>query len=327
MPIQQRYYLNAPTLAEATAAYTDNWMTTCAADGMYSDGTIVRELVDCRFISSIPIPPCNPPCNPPAPIITALSPATDGVFDMAIHTGTAPGSTGAIVIEIYNNLVSGYIGGFEVEFDGVEYNKIGTSEYGIQYADPGYPTFIGIEDVACIDPFTGGSFTGDIYDWDGSVFINSGLSLFYSVDIAFNQNKTTVLDPGRCVMVIPKLLTTTDIINIRAYIPCHSSQWVITVHCPQLLPSFFRSVGVDVDPVGDPVFCAYTLTEKFYYAKVKDDYPGLMDQYDLVFTDPYGQNALPDGYYKVDPAYTPSGLADTIYVVNGEISSASLVSC
>tara|TARA_Y100000004_G_C8866674_1_gene391430 strand:+ start:62 stop:241 length:180 start_codon:yes stop_codon:yes gene_type:complete len=37
------YYLDGPTLATATAVYTDAATTTPAADGWYSDGTISRE--------------------------------------------------------------------------------------------------------------------------------------------------------------------------------------------------------------------------------------------------------------------------------------------
>jgi hypothetical protein len=39
------YYLNAASLALATAVYTDAGLTTLAPDGFYSDNSIVREQV------------------------------------------------------------------------------------------------------------------------------------------------------------------------------------------------------------------------------------------------------------------------------------------
>jgi hypothetical protein len=39
------YYIDGPTLATATAVFTDAAMTTPAADGWYSDSTSVREQI------------------------------------------------------------------------------------------------------------------------------------------------------------------------------------------------------------------------------------------------------------------------------------------
>lgn len=43
MATQGTYYLDGPSLSSATVVYTDATLTTVAADGFYSDGTIVRE--------------------------------------------------------------------------------------------------------------------------------------------------------------------------------------------------------------------------------------------------------------------------------------------
>lgn len=45
MATQGTYYLNAASLALATAVYSDAGLTTLAADGFYSDNSIVREQV------------------------------------------------------------------------------------------------------------------------------------------------------------------------------------------------------------------------------------------------------------------------------------------
>ncbi len=43
------YYIDAPTLAGATAVFTDVEMTIAAPDGYYSDGTTVRQQVGGLF--------------------------------------------------------------------------------------------------------------------------------------------------------------------------------------------------------------------------------------------------------------------------------------
>ena len=45
MATQGTYYLNAASLATATAVYTNVGLTTLAPDGFYSDNSIVREQV------------------------------------------------------------------------------------------------------------------------------------------------------------------------------------------------------------------------------------------------------------------------------------------
>jgi hypothetical protein len=51
MPISSSYYLDAPTLFDATAIFDDAGLTICAADGYYSDGTIVRQQTGCVLTS------------------------------------------------------------------------------------------------------------------------------------------------------------------------------------------------------------------------------------------------------------------------------------
>lgn len=53
------YYLNAPSLGSATAVFTNSTLVTCAADGFYSDGVIVREQVDCVLLPQQTCPTCD----------------------------------------------------------------------------------------------------------------------------------------------------------------------------------------------------------------------------------------------------------------------------
>ena len=53
------YYLNAPSLGSATAIFTDSGLTTCAPNGFYSDGVIVREQIDCVLLPQQICPACD----------------------------------------------------------------------------------------------------------------------------------------------------------------------------------------------------------------------------------------------------------------------------
>lgn len=60
MALSSTYYLNGPSLGSATAVFTDVALTICAADGFYSDGVIVRELVECVLLPQQTCPSCGP---------------------------------------------------------------------------------------------------------------------------------------------------------------------------------------------------------------------------------------------------------------------------
>ena len=53
------YYLDGDTLSNSSAVFTDESMTTCAPDGFYSDGTIVRELSGCSLLPAEDCPNCG----------------------------------------------------------------------------------------------------------------------------------------------------------------------------------------------------------------------------------------------------------------------------
>lgn len=61
MPISSTYYLDGASLSAATAVFDDPLLTICAADGYYSDGTLVRQQVGCVLISEEICPTCPLP--------------------------------------------------------------------------------------------------------------------------------------------------------------------------------------------------------------------------------------------------------------------------
>ena len=60
MGVVSNYFMDAPTLSQATAIYTDAAMTTPASDGFYSDESIVRQQVSGVLRSVRPCPSCPP---------------------------------------------------------------------------------------------------------------------------------------------------------------------------------------------------------------------------------------------------------------------------
>jgi hypothetical protein len=61
MPSSSTYYLNGLTFATSTAIYLDAALTTCAPDGSYSDGTIIRAQVGCVLGPAEACPTCPLP--------------------------------------------------------------------------------------------------------------------------------------------------------------------------------------------------------------------------------------------------------------------------
>tara|TARA_R110000803_G_scaffold97584_1_gene165703 strand:- start:1561 stop:2022 length:462 start_codon:yes stop_codon:yes gene_type:complete len=73
MPI---YYLNGTTLSNSTAVYADSELTICESDGYYSNGTIVRQQVNCQLLNIETCAACPDP-NPPSETIYVSTVLTD----------------------------------------------------------------------------------------------------------------------------------------------------------------------------------------------------------------------------------------------------------
>lgn len=324
MPSQAPFFLDAPTLQQATSAYTNNGLTEKAPDGYYSDGVVIRRLYNGKFITLENIPPCNPPCNPPMPITTL----SNGVFDMAIHTGKTGSDIGAIVIKFtlqegtFDNAVSV---GLEAEINGVDYYKVVNENYGVLTVGGGHndPIIRWIDynalSAACY-PDPTNYYSGDIYDWNAYTFVNSAVSLSYTVDDT-DVNVYIGTNPGTFFMVVPKISPLPELLNIRAYIPCYDGLVNIQTLCPTLLPSVPISVKVTNPSANLTEYCALALDQSIYYVKTKDDYPGFIEVNTMVFKDQFGQVELENGYYKISPFFTSSGIDDTIYVAQGVVTA------
>lgn len=60
MATSSTFYLNGPSLASATAVYTNSSLTTLAPNGYYSDGTIVRQQSSGSLLPQSTCPSCAP---------------------------------------------------------------------------------------------------------------------------------------------------------------------------------------------------------------------------------------------------------------------------
>lgn len=61
MATSETVYLNGPSLASATAVFTDAALTTYAPEGFYSDGAIVRQFIDSVLLPQQTCPDCGGP--------------------------------------------------------------------------------------------------------------------------------------------------------------------------------------------------------------------------------------------------------------------------
>jgi len=72
------FYLNGPSLASATAVYSNSSLTTLAADGYYSDGTIVRQQSSGSLLPQSTCPSCEPTQSFTIYFDVTTSPSTQG---------------------------------------------------------------------------------------------------------------------------------------------------------------------------------------------------------------------------------------------------------
>jgi hypothetical protein len=298
------YYLDGPSLASATAVYTDAALTTKAPDGFYSNETIVREQSSGLLLPQNDCPSCGIACG------SLVNPPTggQGLYQLQFEAGSTPSDVGAIVIYFNPQSVPD---GIRVLYDSVYYNALASPTDGYRKSTSGVAdafTILGSPSNTCIptlpdtssytfyNGFTGGS-------WDvGSpspqdVTINSG------DDVRGGTSEYSTL-------VIPKTAATPSTVTVQVLGPCSGTAWSIEVACPVALDSFQGKSITGTD-------C--TTADTTYYFAVNrggtNTYPVVNN---WVFSDENGQNVLADGNYFMDDN-------TVITVANGVVTA--VVSC
>lgn len=298
MPIQQTYFLDAPSLASATTIYYDSSLTVCANDGFYSDGVITRRQVSCVLLPQQPCPSCSYPCAVP------IAPSDDlGVYAVNINVSSV---VGAIIIR-FNPL--SYPDGIRTILGSSVYNKITSPVDGLhQSTNPIGFTYIG--DTAFDCGISGTTYPTLInYLYNGVSFINLGTT--QSVTVAAGDVSLSAVAPGNCMLVVPKTSAVSDIINIEIATVCAGgTDWDLIVGCAEPLVGYSSTVVEETKVLA----CLLSPTETYYNASLNST-PGIVGLFDFVYSDAYGNSPLADGFYKI-----PDGGGDiSIQVADGVV--------
>jgi hypothetical protein len=229
------YYLNAPSLSSATAAYDDAALTIPAADGFYSDGVTVRELVSGLFTDVISsCAPCAAPCSvDPINVVEGKS-----FLEMTQNVGETALDVGAIVIEIQYNTSERPIGLY-FEYNGVLYNSLSSQNFGLVQGPAGPNQVIYIGDTAYDCGILAAGFQSlpvQEYNPVTNTFDNTGQ--FISIQANAPQIQLSPGTPGKYVMVIPKIAATPSSLYFQGRLLCNLNDFNITINCPTALPLF-----------------------------------------------------------------------------------------
>jgi len=300
MPIPQPYFLDSASLSNATAVFLDNALTTCAPDGFYSDGIIVRRQYNCQLYPAELCSSCSPTCDTIANVSTSSEPT--GSYRVQLDVGS---SLGIIVIR-FNP--SSFPDGIRSTYGVLTYNKVSSLTTGpIQSNNYGNYIMVGdIADIACIPS---GQNSYGVYLYNGTTFDSTGLFESYEIlagDIYLSS------PPGNVTMVVPKTSTTENTLIVEILSPCTNATWDLTIECPSLLTGNLRS------PTASSFVeaCSFDLTETYYFVSVAPVPSAInVGLYDYVFSNSNGSVALPNGFYKVG-----NGVGfDVIEVLNGNV--------
>lgn len=281
------FYLDAPSLSTATVVYSNAALTTVAANGFYSDGSIVREQVSGALLPPVICPSCTVPCGG---VINLTG--NQGVYYLNANLGS---STGAVIVEFDPQSVPD---GVIALFDSVTYNGLSSPSFGWLQGTAGLPTYIGSSSATCSSGLVAGSpYTLNEFQYNGTTFAPLGTT--ESVSIASGQLELTASGPGNCIMVIPKTAASPSILNLTFIGPCSGTAFTMSVSCPAALPSFSSSTV----NASSALACSSTINQTYYVAHVNGS-GGTLGLYDLVFSDVNGQFKLGAGYYQTNDAGT-----------------------
>ena len=81
------YFIDAPTLATATAVFDDAELSVCAADGFYSDGNVVRQQFNCVLLANTTCPSCEAECTS-----NISEGGGSGIYNLSVNLGSALGA-------------------------------------------------------------------------------------------------------------------------------------------------------------------------------------------------------------------------------------------
>ena len=284
------FYINGTTLSNSTSVFNDANLTSCATDGFYSDGTIVRQQASCSLLPIVQCPECLTACGG-API-TYNSGA--GVFLLNMDLGDTGSDVGAVIVKFTPASIPD---GIRATFNGVVYNKFSLDNatvggYKGSTVSNGY-TYLGYDSATCL-PVAGTTYSGlTEYRYDGTNFIATGNTQNITPQ-AGELQFSTVANPGTFYMVIPNLTTTPAAFNIEMVGVCTATAFTVEIDCPLLLSGYASSIVA----ASSTAACGSTIGSTFYNAPVSGT-AGNPAINDWVFSDAYGENVLSQGFYRI----------------------------
>jgi len=290
------YTINGPDLLSSTVVFGPSPATTVAPDGLYSDGTTVRQQISGVLQAVEACPACSSECDIPVEATNG----NVGLYKMTVDVGTA--TTGAIRVRF---LVYAVPDGILVEYNGNFYNKLSSEVLG--YMNTGIaanlPIYVGktsdlcetspgsgVPMVPCVGPCTPLAAL-PIYNYNSPSWVDSGTT--GAVTILATQDGITATAPETMVMIIPKNSVTSSM-DITIYGICDDTAWQLIVECPGVLPST-ATTGFDAASFANACADATALT--VYRGKVNGT-DALPDYFDWVYTDNQGVTPATAGFYK-----------------------------
>jgi hypothetical protein len=279
------FYLDAPSLSTATVVYSNAALTSVAANGYYSDGSIMRQQLSGVLLPSVICPSCSVPCGG-----TISANGAQGIYYLNTDLGSP---TGAVIVRFDPISVPD---GIKAVYNSIVYNGLSSPSFGWRQGTAGLATYVGATGSDC-GIVAGSTYTLNEFQYNGTTFAALGTTT--SVSVASGQMQLTASGPGNCVMVIPKTAASPSILNLTFIGPCTGTVFNISVSCPAALPSFASSTL----NASSALACSDAIDQTYYVAYVNGA-AGVLGLYDLVFSDANGQFKLGAGYYKTTAAGT-----------------------
>ena len=292
MSTSNTYYLNGPTLATATAVFSDSNLTVCAPDGFYSDNTISREQVNCVLLPAQTCPSCASPCDSPID-----ADGDQGFYKASFQSGT---DTGAMLIYFSPRGIP----------DGIKaslgtYSTSETTSPGHGYAaassmnnfvylgnpsnDCGIGTTLDAGGFTNLDEFVYQSGNVNDYVATGQTVNIQGSS----ADVVLLGSYSAVTNMA--TLVVPKTSNVDEILIVDVVGPCSGTAFDLQINCPApLLPTPISIVATDcgTDEFPNTVYVAPNNT-----GTAGD--PALNE---FAFADENGVQKYSPGQYTINPA-------------------------
>lgn len=282
------YYINGTTLSNSTAVFTDAALTTCAADGFYSDGSgISRNQIGCVLGPIEICPTCTQPCD-----TGVLSVSTGaGTFLLNVDLGGTASDVGAVIIKFIPASVPD---GIRATYNGTVYNTLSSNVDGLHTSTvTGGYTYVGNANASCI-PIAGTSYSNlPIYQYNGTSFIDTGQ--IRTITPQAGEFSFSSQAPGNLFMVIPKINATPTALQIEIAGVCSATAFAIEASCPALLTGYSSSTNASPNETNA---CADSVVSTYYNAPVAGS-PGVPEIFDFVFSDANGESVLTNGFYKI----------------------------